>query len=122
MLRTIGTMSVVLFTAGCSMFGAKEEPIPVSAPRGAVSPQLWSGHKEIDLRHAICPDRAFNTLKALGYTDIVKDSDSASGNFSGNRAEVKCVADSRKSFVYFAVAGADKDVVEKLRNDIAQRL
>lgn len=115
---------MVLLTAGCSMFGgANEEPIPASVTReGSVPPQLWSGHKELELSLAVCSDRAFNTLQALGYTEVVKNGDFAYGNFNGNRAAVKCVAGSGKSFVYFAVAGPDRDVVEKLRNDIARRL
>jgi hypothetical protein len=53
---------------------------------------------------------------------VVRNGHYAYGNLNGNRAAVKCVEESGKSFVYFAVAGPHREKVEALRNDIARKL
>ena len=52
----------------------------------------------------------------------MKNGNYSYGNMDGNRAAVKCVESSGSSFVYFAVAGPQRDKVEELRNAISRKL
>jgi hypothetical protein len=85
-------------------------------------PQLWSDHKRLNIPLRACADLAFNVMNNLGYSNVVRNGNYSYGNFEQNRAAVKCVEIAEGSFVYFAVAGAQKEVVERLRNQIAGKL
>jgi hypothetical protein len=50
---------------------------------------------------------------------VVRNGNFSYGNLGDNRAAVKCIENQGGSFVYFAVAGSNKESVEKLRNEIA---
>jgi tetratricopeptide (TPR) repeat protein len=82
-------------------------------------PQLWSDHKRLAIPEQVCADKAQRILVALGFVDVVRKDGNVYGNMDDSRAAVKCVPLERGSFVYFAVAGAQKVHVESLRNAIA---
>lgn len=84
-------------------------------------PQLWSHHNLLNLNAKICSDRGVSTLKSLNFTAVVRSGTYVYGNSGPNRAAVKCVDQKgESSFLYLAVAGPDKESVEKLRNEIAR--
>ena len=113
-MRTIiFAIVVAALTSGCVTSGAKRDSAP---------PQLWSDHKQLEIPVGVCAERAFNVLNALGYSRVVRNGNYSYGDFNGNRAAVKCVESRGSSFVYFAVAGPQRETVERLRNQIAQKL
>ena len=61
-------------------------------------------------------------MKVLGFTSVVKNDNYVYGNYLNNRAAIKCVPLARTSFLYLAVAGSDRNIVEKLRNDISKKM
>ena len=61
-------------------------------------------------------------LETLGFASIIKNDKYVYGNLDGNRATIKCVDLSGKSFVYTAVAGSNIKLVEKIRNKISWQL
>ena len=78
-------------------------------------PQVWASRRELrrKSRFAVHP--------------MSDKSESVPGCFATsappeNRAAVKCVEMGEGSFVYFAVSGPQKETVERLRNQIAQKL
>ncbi|MCJ8317984.1 MAG: hypothetical protein MJK12_00015 [Colwellia sp.] len=85
-------------------------------------PQLWSHHKILDVSAEECAITGKKILQTLGFTSITKNDKYVYGNIGSNRAAIKCVSLSDKSFVYTAVAGENVKVVEKLRNKIAWKL
>ena len=120
-MRTIAIAFVLaVLTSACASSGAKQDS--TMAIGSAEPPQLWSDHKRLDIPLGECAERAFNVLKALGYSGVVKNGNYSYGNFNENRTAVKCVESGEGSFVYFAVAGSKKEVVEQLRNQIAWKL
>lgn len=85
-------------------------------------PQLWSHHKILDLNSEECAIKGQIILEALNFTSIIKNDKYVYGNLHGNRATIKCVDLSGKSFVYTAVAGANIKRVEEIRNKISWQL
>ncbi|MEO9947061.1 MAG: hypothetical protein ABJH28_10470 [Paraglaciecola sp.] len=86
------------------------------------TPQLWSHHKVVNETPELCAVKGVSILNSLGFKSVVKNGNYVYGNFSHNRAAIKCVKVSNQTFVYAAVAGADVKTVEKLRNEIAWQL
>ena len=84
-------------------------------------PQLWSDHKQLSVQIDVCATKGEEALTSLGFTGVVRNGAFSYGNLNGNRAAVKCVDVPGGSFVYFSVAGANKEAVEKLRNEIAHK-
>ncbi len=82
-------------------------------------PQLWSFHKSLSISVDVCALKGYSALKSLEFSGVVQNGNYSYGNFNENRAAVKCVEISNGSLVYLAVAGPERDVVEKLRNEIA---
>jgi hypothetical protein len=85
-------------------------------------PQLWSDHKQLSISVHACGLKGYGALLALGFSSVVQNGDYSYGNFLANRAAVKCVANDKGSFVYVAVAGQHKDIVEKLRNEVMRKM
>ena len=85
-------------------------------------PQLWSHHKVLDVSAEECAIQGKVILKILGFTSITKNDKYVYGNLGSNRAAIKCVSLSDKSFVYTAVAGENVKVVEEIRNKISWKL
>ena len=56
----------------------------------------------------------------MSFIQVIKSShgEYVYGNYSNNRAAIKCVSVGGQTFVYAIVAGPKKAVVEKLRNEI----
>lgn len=118
---------IVPFNGDCSeVDGLMQSPIKTETmkPNPSVKspPQLWSDHKRLNIPLRACGDLAFNVLNDLGYSNVIRNGNYSYGNFEENRAAVKCVEIAEGSFVYFSVAGPQKDVVERLRNQIAGKL
>ena len=85
-------------------------------------PQLWSDHKQLSISVGACGLKGYGALLALGFSSVVQNGDYSYGNFLSNRAAVKCVANDKGSFVYVAIAGQHKDIVEKLRNEVMRKM
>jgi len=112
-------MSFVVLAAavvsGCAAPSSKQSD--TSPP-----PQLWSDHKRLTVAVDACAAKARAALSSLGFSGIAQNGGYSYGNLNGNRAAVKCVEIAGGSFVYFAVAGAEREAVERLRNEIAWKL
>ena len=116
--------------AGCaSKPPTKVEPIVVTKTeiktvtiQKEYTPQIWSSHKVLEETPEMCAVKGKSILKSLGFKSVIKNGSFVYGNFNSNRAIIKCVLVSKKTFVYTAVAGADVKLVEKLRNEIAWKL
>jgi len=119
-LALIPLILVTALTSACATSGRNRDSKDVAA--AATPPQVWSDHKQLDVPVAVCAERAFNVLNALGYSQVVQNGNYAYGNSNENRAAVKCVESAERSFVYFIVAGPKRETVEQLRNAIARKL
>lgn len=94
-----------------------------SAPSAASKPpQLWSHHKQMEISPEACSTRGHKVLKVLGFSSVVKKDNYVYGNYLDNRAAVKCAPLDKGSFLYLAVAGSDKNIVEKLRNELSKKM
>lgn len=124
------SLTLVILLAGCA--SSTKEPVEpkvitktttkfVSVPK-EYTPQLWSHHKLLKSSPETCANKGVNILRELGFKSVVKNGHYVYGNFSNNRAAIKCVEMNASTFVYSAVAGADVKLVEKLRNEIAWKL
>ena len=111
---------VSALTCACATSGVTRNSA-ADGGKGA-PPQLWSDHKLLSMPVEVCAERASNVLSVLGYAHVVRNGNYSYGDFKENRAAVKCVESAGGSFVYFAVAGSQKETVEQLRNQIAQKL
>ncbi|MDO6441160.1 MULTISPECIES: hypothetical protein [unclassified Marinobacter] len=105
-------------------FKSEERPATASSsfPAGSPGspPNLWSHHEVLNVSAAVCAQRGVAALDSLSFSSVVRNGTYVYGNSGANRAAVKCVEmDNGGSFLYLAVAGRDKDSVEKLRNEIA---
>ncbi|MDV2077428.1 hypothetical protein [Marinobacter xestospongiae] len=89
-------------------------------------PHLWSDHKFVAGTAEQCARRGEDSLRLLGFDHVVRNGTFVYGNFfgefSGNRAAVKCVAMADRTFAYTMVAGPRVKLVERLRNEIVWRL
>lgn len=87
-------------------------------------PKIWSDHKELAYSESICATKGIETPASLGFTQINKSrhDNYIYGNFSNNRAAIKCLTIRDQTFAYVIVAGAKTKVVEKLRNEIFWQL
>jgi hypothetical protein len=103
--------------AGCVNVDTK--PSTVAVEETSPPPQLWSHHEFLEISAEECSVKGFRALQSLSYTDVVKNGNYSYGNYASNRAAVKCVENGKASFVYVMVAGPDRKVAEKLRNELA---
>jgi ADP-dependent phosphofructokinase/glucokinase len=106
MKKCVPALLLLSLLAAC---GAKSAP-----------PQLWSDQKYIAIPAADCAIKGEEILKSLNFTSVVRKDQAAYGNFSSNRAALKCVDVPAGSYVFVAVAGVDKKEVETFRNKIVQ--
>jgi len=116
-MKGIVCIIFILLLNGCASTSNETKSIVKSQP-----PQLWSTHKELDVSVSLCAKKGLSALKSLGFTSVVQNENFAYGNFDDNRAAVKCVPKGNHSFVYLAVAGPDKKIVEKLRNQLSWKM
>ena len=82
------------------------------------TPQLWSGHKVLTLSAEQCAAKGKAMLENMQFGSVVQNGNYVYGNHLQNRAAVKCVELDCGSFLYVAVAGKQKEIVEQLRNEI----
>lgn len=96
---------------------------PGESSRLTFPPHLWSHHRSLQVSAETCAGRALAALNAYEFTSVVRNGTYTYGNLGVNRAALKCVErGAESSFVYIAVAGPDKSVVEDLRNKLARGL
>jgi hypothetical protein len=117
-LRTISVLlvsTVSTLLGGCAASGTQDD----TQANSVIPLQLWSDHKALEVPVAVCGEKGFNVLTALGYSNVVRNGNFSYGHIGENRAAVKCVEMPKGSFVYFAVASRDKETAENLRNAIA---
>ncbi|MBU1620988.1 MAG: hypothetical protein KJ556_12020 [Gammaproteobacteria bacterium] len=86
------------------------------------APHIWSDHKMLKIPAEACADKGTEILESLGFIEIVKNGSYVYGNYSNNRAVIKCTSVGASTFVYAAVAGPKVKVVERLRNEIVWQL
>ncbi len=118
-MKNMAILGLFSFLAGCSSTGT---PIPQMDTDKAIPPYLWSDHKQLEITVSACALKGYSALKALGFTSVVQNGNYAYGNFHSTSAAVKCVANKSNSFVYIAVAGPEKKIVEKLRNELVWKM
>lgn len=82
------------------------------------TPQLWSGHKVLTLSAEQCAAKGKAVLETMQFGSVVQNGNYVYGNYLQNRVAVKCVALDSGSFVYVAVAGKQKKIVEQLLNEV----
>ena len=116
-MKKIICIIVISLLSGCVSVPNENKSVVKKLP-----PQLWSTHKELNVNVSLCALKGVSALKSLGFTSVVQNKNFVYGNFHDNRAAVKCVAKGKNSFVYLAVAGPDKNIVEKLRNEISWKM
>ena len=122
------TLALIITLSGCASSPEKipEEKVITKTKLVTVkkeyTPQLWSHHKALKETPEICAVKGVSILNSLGFKSVVKNGNYVYGNFSNNRAAIKCVKVNKQTFVYTAVAGADVKLVEKLRNEISWKL
>ncbi|GAA0820218.1 hypothetical protein KO495_06570 [Colwellia sp. D2M02] len=90
----------------------------VTVPK-TYAPHLWSGHKALPESVELCAQKSQSILNSLGFKSVVQNGNYTYGNFNDNRAALKCFTQSEQTIVYYAVAGPQVTLVEKLRNEIA---
>lgn len=122
------TLAFIITLSGCASNPEKApEPKVITKTKLVTikteyTPQLWSHHKLLKETPELCAVKGVSILNSLGFKSVVKNGNYVYGNFSNNRATIKCVKFNKQTFVYTAVAGADVKVVEKLRNEISWKL
>ncbi len=91
------------------------------------APHLWSDFKLLNISPDLCSLKGESILKSLSFKSISKNlkHDKAKyvyGKFNDNKASITCAKLDKQTFVYASVAGPDKKMVEKLRNEIHWKL
>ncbi len=109
-----------LVISGCASNTPVQEPVEVVTLQKEFPPQVWSDHKELNISESACAEKGMQILNSLGFIQVVKSShgEYIYGNYSNNRAVIKCVSVNGQTLVYSIVAGPKKAIVEKLRNEI----
>ena len=122
------TLAFIITLSGCASSPEKTPESKVVPKTKLVTvkkeytPQIWSHHKLLKETPELCAVKGVSILKSLGFKSVVQNGNYVYGNFSNNRAAIKCVKVDKQTFVYTAVAGADVKVVEELRNEISWKL
>lgn len=109
---------ILISLTGC----ATTEMAETTLTQKELAPHVWSDHKILSSSVAACSLKGEAILESLGFSHVVRNGNFVYGNFSSNRAAVKCVAVGETTFVYAAVAGPKVELVEKLRNEIIWQL
>jgi hypothetical protein len=116
----------LILLGGCASNAVKEhnheKEIEVHTIQKEFTPHVWSDHKILKISTEACAEKGTEILESLGFTQIVKNGSYVYGNYSNNRAVIKCTSVGESTFVYAVVAGPKVKVVEKLRNEIVWQL
>ena len=81
-------------------------------------PELWSHFKSLNKSAAACKIQSSFILEKIGVKNLVENNYGLYGVFKNNRVVVKCIDNGKKSNLWVAVAGIDRDSVELIRNKI----
>ncbi|WP_139056498.1 hypothetical protein [Rheinheimera sp. A13L] len=119
-------IAFLILLGGCTSNTVKEIPqekeIEVRTIQKEFTPHIWSDHKILKISTEACAEKGKEILESLGFNQIIKNGSYVYGNYSNNRAVIKCSSVNESTFVYAAVAGPKVKVVEKLRNEIVWQL
>ena len=90
-------------------------------------PQLWTDFKILDIDAELCSLKGKGILESLSFKSIRRNLqyDKAKyvyGKFNDNQVSITCAKLEERTFVYTSVAGPDATIVERLRNEIVQKL
>lgn len=85
-------------------------------------PQLWSWFKDLNKSAEACKIQSLFTLEKLGIDNVVENQYGLYGTYQANRIVVKCLSQDKASIVWVAVAGHDRESVERLRNTIVKEI
>lgn len=120
------TVVALILLSGCASNAVKEansgQEVEVRTIQKEFTPHIWSDHKVLKISPEICAEKGAEILASLGFNQIVKNGTYVYGNYSNNRAVIKCALIADGTFVYAVVAGPKVKVVEKLRNEIVWQL
>ncbi len=91
------------------------------------TPQLWTDFKILDIDPELCSLKGKDILESLSFKSIRRNLkyDKAKytyGKFNNNQVSITCAKLEDHTFVYTSVAGPDAEIVERLRNEIVQKL
>ncbi len=91
------------------------------------TPQLWTDFKILDIDPELCSLKGKDILESLSFKSIRRNLkyDKAKytyGKFNNNQVSITCAKLEDHTFVYTSVAGPDAVIVERLRNEIVQKL
>lgn len=91
------------------------------------TPQLWTDFKVLDIDPELCSLKGKDILESLSFKSIRRNLkyDKAKytyGKFNNNQVSITCAKLEHQTFVYTSVAGPDAEIVERLRNEIVQKL
>jgi len=85
-------------------------------------PELWSSFKQVNKSSEACKIQSAFILGNMGVQNIIQNEHGVYGTIQNNRVVVKCLAQDKKSLLWVAVAGSDKNSVELLRNKIITKV
>ena len=119
-MRLLMFVVASLAITGCASHTSVQKPTEVVTLQKEFAPHVWSDHKELNISASECGDKGVEVLNSLGFVQIVKSShgEYVYGNYSNNRAAVKCISVGGQTLVYSIVAGPKRALVEQLRNEI----
>jgi len=91
------------------------------------TPQLWTDFKILEVDAELCSLKGKDILESLSFKSIRRNLkyDKAKyvyGQFNNNQISITCAKLEDQTFVYTSVAGPDAEIVERLRNEIVQKL
>ena len=91
------------------------------------TPQLWTDFKILAIDAELCSLKGKGILESLSFKSIRRNLtyDKAKyvyGKFNDNQVSITCARLEERTFVYTSVAGPDATIVERLRNEIVQKL
>jgi len=91
------------------------------------TPQLWTDFKILAIDAELCSLKGKDILESLSFKSVRRNLkyDKAKytyGKFNNNQVSITCAKLEDKTFVYTSVAGPDAEIVERLRNEIVQKL
>ncbi len=91
------------------------------------TPQLWTDFKILAIDAELCSLKGKDILESLSFKSIRRNLkyDKAKytyGKFNNNQVSITCAKLEDQTFVYTSVAGPDAEIVERLRNEIVQKL
>ena len=91
------------------------------------TPQLWTDFKILTIDAELCSLKGKGILESLSFKSIRRNLqyDKAKyvyAKFNDNQVSITCARLEERTFVYTSVAGPDATIVERLRNEIVQKL